>query len=281
MAGAEVSLHIEHGCSVAKQGACISHIGAVAAAVNTEVMAAASKSNGSGERGWRHGDKVFTTAGGGSTCGCNGRGGEVQCGACIGGVSCGDIMVVGSDHSAGWHCGICFSEAVACVLFIFLSSVHSFLVVQGGIMARDGSVRAGMAEGVVAMAGCASNMADMTEEAEAEAAEDETGMEMGDKEVVGIDVMAGVGDVETGVESAGADDAETMASQTEKAVWDRAAIGGTCMATMEMAGDETTEVVMGDVEEVVVAGDTTEGMGVASHHGYTEFLRPDLRVGMN
>ncbi|KAI9513153.1 hypothetical protein F5148DRAFT_1145715 [Russula earlei] len=220
--------------------------------------------------------------------GCDGRGGMVWHGACIGGISYGNIVVEGFDYSAGWHCGICFSEVVL--------SVHSFSPVQGSVMARDGSVRAAWsgsrvvagtrprtvvdkAEGVVAMAGCASNMVDMTEEAEAEVAEDETGMEMGDEEVAaGMDVMVGVGDVETGEESMGVDNTETVASQTEKVVWDGSVLGGTCMVTTETAGNETTEAVTGDIEEVVAADDTTEGMGVASHHGYMEFLRLDLRV---
>ncbi|KAI9510586.1 hypothetical protein F5148DRAFT_1147445 [Russula earlei] len=303
MVGAEVSLCVEHGHGVVKQGACVGCFGAVAAAVDTEVMAVARARVVVREGGGveRHGcsDEVFAIAGGGSMHGCDGRGGEVWHGACIGSISCGDIMVAGSNYSAGQHCGICLSEAVACVLFIFQLSVCSFLVVQGGMTARNRSMTAvwsgsravagtrprtavNKAEGMVAMAGCAGNMGDVTEEAEAEVVEDKTGMEMGDEEVaVGIDVMAGVGDVETGEESMGVDDAETVAGQTETVVWDGAMIGRTCTVTMEMAGNETTVAAMGDVGEVVVAGDSTEGMGVASHHSYAEFLRLDLRVGMN
>ncbi|KAI9453829.1 hypothetical protein F5148DRAFT_1151872 [Russula earlei] len=178
----------EKGGCVVKQGACVGHIGAVAAAVDTEAMAAARVRavvrEGGGVERHGHSNEVFTTAGGGSTCGCGGRGGMVQHGACISSISCGDIVVVGSDYSVGQHCGICFSEVAA---------------LRGGITARDRSVRAawsgsrvvagtrpGMvadkAEGVVAAAGCAGNTVDVTEEAEAEAAEDETGMETGDKE---------------------------------------------------------------------------------------------------
>ncbi|KAI9441032.1 hypothetical protein F5148DRAFT_1350715 [Russula earlei] len=277
----------------------VGHIGAVAAAIDTEAMVVARarvvvREGGGVERHGHggvtcmllmlsscgHGNEVFATAGGGSTCGCNGRGGKVWCGACVGGMSCGNAVVVGSNYSVGQHCGICFSEVAA-------------------IMARDGSVRAawsgsrvvagtrpGMvvdeAEGMVAMTVCAGDMVDVTKEAEAEAAEDETGTEMGDEEAaVGIDVMVGVDDVETGEESVGVNDAEKVASQTEMVVWDGAVIGGTCMVTMEMAGSETTEAAMGDIGEVAAAGDTTEGMGVASHHGYVEFLMLDPWVGMN
>ncbi|KAI9459019.1 hypothetical protein F5148DRAFT_1150902 [Russula earlei] len=191
MAGAEVLSHVEHGHGVVKQGACISHIGAVAAAVNTEVMAAA-------------------------------RARAVVVAAHV------DAM-----EGEAW-CGVVLALAAS----------------------------------PMATAGCASDMVHMTEEAEAEVAEDETEWRWEKR----------VGDVETGEESMGADNAETVAGQTETVVWDGAEIGGTCMATTETAGNETTEVMMGDFKEVVAAGDTTEGAGVASHHGYVEFLRLDLMI---
>ncbi|KAI9448991.1 hypothetical protein F5148DRAFT_1219796, partial [Russula earlei] len=60
----------------------------------------------------RPGDEVFATACGISTCergrtcgrGCDGRGGVVQRGACVGSFSCGDVVVAGSDLLAGRHC---------------------------------------------------------------------------------------------------------------------------------------------------------------------------------
>ncbi|KAI9509929.1 hypothetical protein F5148DRAFT_1147903 [Russula earlei] len=139
-----------------------------------------------------HSNEVFTTAGGGSTCGCSGRGGM-----------CGMVLALAASPVAmlwWWGLIILWDSIVASASLRWQHlSVHSFLTVRGGITARDRSVRAawsgsrvvagtrpGMvadkAEGVVATAGCAGNTVDVTEEAEAEAAEDKTGMETGDKE---------------------------------------------------------------------------------------------------